>query len=59
VDKHPASRRTITINSWNEWVEGSYLEPDTETGTKYLDAIREVFGPAQPDRRNASSPENR
>jgi hypothetical protein len=59
VDKHPESRRTITINSWNEWVEGSYLEPDTETGTKYLDAIREVFGPAQPDRHSTTSPRNR
>jgi hypothetical protein len=39
-----------TVNSWNEWVEGSYLEPDTETGTKYLDAIREVFGPARLDK---------
>ena len=47
VDKHPESRRIITINSWNEWVEGSYLEPDTKTGTKCLDAIREVFGPAR------------
>ena len=45
ADKHPESRGIVTINSWNEWVEGSYLEPDTETGLKYLDAIRAVFGP--------------
>jgi len=35
----------VTLNSWNEWGEGSYIEPDAKDGTKYLDAIREVFGP--------------
>ena len=37
----------ITINSWNEWTEMSYLEPDDVYGTGYLDAVREVFGPAE------------
>ena len=35
--------KLITINSWNEWTEGSYLEPDTEFGFGYLEAIRKVF----------------
>jgi len=35
--------RILTINSWNEWTEGSYLEPDTKHGYKYLEAIRDVF----------------
>ena len=36
--------RIVTVNSWNEWTEGSYIEPDTVHGTAYLDAIRRVFG---------------
>ena len=39
----PSGRRLITLNSWNEWTEGSYLEPDTVNGLVYLDAVREVF----------------
>ncbi|MBM3496590.1 MAG: hypothetical protein FJX72_20065 [Armatimonadetes bacterium] len=36
--------RILNINCWNEWTEGSYLEPDTETAMGYLEAIRDVFG---------------
>ena len=34
----------ININCWNEWTEGSYLEPDERHGYGYLEAIRTVFG---------------
>jgi hypothetical protein len=36
--------KLLTINSWNEWTEGSYLEPDVEHQSAYLDQIHEVFG---------------
>ena len=35
--------KLITINSWNEWTEGSYLEPDTHFKFGYLESIKEVF----------------
>ncbi len=41
---NPHSLRIMNINSWNEWTEGSYIEPDATHGFKYLEAIREVFG---------------
>ena len=40
----PADQRIFNINCWNEWTEGSYLEPDMISGMKYLEAVRDVFG---------------
>ena len=34
----------ITVNSWNEWTETRYLQPDDLYGYGYLEAIRDVFG---------------
>lgn len=39
----PDGPRILNINCWNEWTEGSYLEPDTTHGMRYLEAVRDVF----------------
>ena len=44
ADRHPNQPPLITINSWNEWTETSYLQPDDLHGYGYLQAVREVFG---------------
>lgn len=43
ADGHPNQPKLITVNSWNEWTETSYLEPDTLYGYGYLDAVRKTF----------------
>lgn len=44
ADAHPAQTPLITINSWNEWTEASYLQPDDLYGYGYLAAVKQVFG---------------
>ena len=46
LETQTAAPRVLNINSWNEWTEGSYLEPDSEHGLGYLKAVKEVFGAA-------------
>jgi len=36
----PEPERVLVVKSWNEWAEGNYLEPDRETGTGRLEALR-------------------
>ena len=43
VDAHPKQAPLITINSWNEWTETSYLQPCTMFGYGYLEAVKRVF----------------
>jgi hypothetical protein len=43
-DQHPDQPKLLTINAWNEWVEGAYLLPDKKFGFKYLKAVEKVFG---------------
>ncbi|MBC8620283.1 glycoside hydrolase family 99-like domain-containing protein [Parabacteroides faecis] len=43
ADRHPKQKPLITINSWNEWTETSYLMPCNVFGYGYLDAVKSVF----------------
>ncbi len=43
ADAHPDQAPLITINSWNEWTETSYLMPCTMYGYGYLEAVKRVF----------------
>ncbi|MBB6730770.1 glycoside hydrolase family 99-like domain-containing protein [Cohnella zeiphila] len=43
ADAHPGQPPLITINSWNEWTETSYLQPDDLNGYGYLEAVKAAF----------------
>jgi len=43
TDDRPLQPKLITINAWNEWVEGSYLIPDVKYGFQHLEAVRKVM----------------
>lgn len=43
VDRQPGQKPLITINSWNEWTETSYLMPCNIFGYGYLNAVKHVF----------------
>ena len=43
VIAHPQQQPLVTLNSWNEWTETSYLEPDDLHGYGYLEAVKRVF----------------
>lgn len=39
-DREP-EHRLIFLNSWNEWAEGAYMEPDTIYGKGFIQVLRE------------------
>lgn len=42
IKDKPEERQIVFVRAWNEWGEGNYLEPDVDSGLKYLNAIKKV-----------------
>lgn len=43
LEKREQGPRVMTVNCWNEWTEGGYLEPDEEWGMRYLEEMKRVM----------------
>lgn len=40
VENRPYEHRILILQSWNEWAEGNYVEPDLDYGHGYLEALK-------------------
>lgn len=43
IEKQENSPKILMIEAWNEFCEGSYIEPTKKWGMQYLEAIKKVF----------------
>lgn len=43
IDGKDAQHRILFLDSWNEWGEGSYMEPDLRFKSGYLNALKKVI----------------
>jgi len=43
IQKYPDEEQIVFINAWNEWAEGTYLEPDQQYGLQYLEATQRAI----------------
>ena len=58
--RFPPQERFVFLHSWNEWCEGTYLEPDARRGRRLLqetkdtvEIVRAAIGADRPDRTGA------
>jgi hypothetical protein len=42
-NRYEGDERLIFVHSWNEWCEGTYLEPDRKNGRKFLEVTRDTI----------------
>lgn len=43
VEHKTEEHRIIFLNSWNEWGEGAYMEPDLRYGKGFIESLKEVL----------------
>lgn len=43
LDGKSSEHRILFLQSWNEWGEGNYVEPDMTWGCQYIDALRKML----------------
>jgi lipopolysaccharide biosynthesis protein len=43
IQQFVGDERLLFINAWNEWAEGTHLEPDQMFGHRWLEAIRDAL----------------
>jgi lipopolysaccharide biosynthesis protein len=43
IQQFVGDERLLFINAWNEWAEGTHLEPDQKFGHRWLEAIHDAI----------------